>query len=123
LAPGGFVGGTGDITTIEPPPPPPQAPQKPVPVGGVVRRPQKIRDVQPVYPMTAQIARVQGIVIIEATVSADGRVINARVLRSVHLLDDAALEAVRQWEFTPTLLNGVAVPVVMTVTVQFVLSK
>ena len=64
---------------------------------------------------------MQGIVIIEATIGADGRVTNARILRSVPLLDQAAIDAVRQWEFTPTLLNGVPVPVVMTVTVNFTL--
>jgi len=47
--------------------------------------------------------------------------VNLRVLRSVPLLDQAATDAVRQWEFTPTRLNGVAVPVVMTVTVNFTL--
>lgn len=64
-------------------------------------------------------ARVQGIVIIEATIGPDGAVDDAKLLRSIPLLDEAALEAVRQWEFTPTLLNGVAVPVIMTVTVNF----
>ena len=58
--------------------------------------------------------------IIEATIGADGQVTNARVLRSVPLLDQAALDAVRQWEYTPTLLNGVPVPVIMTVTVTFI---
>jgi periplasmic protein TonB len=58
-------------------------------------------------------------VIIEATIGSDGRVQNARVLRSIPLLDDAALDAVKQWQYVPTLLNGVPVPVVMTVTVQF----
>jgi protein TonB len=69
----------------------------------------------------AQQARVQGVVIIEATIGTDGNVTDARVLRSIPLLDDAALEAVREWVFTPTLLNGVPVPVIMTVTVQFAL--
>ena len=78
---------------------------------------------QPVYPPIAQAARVQGIVIIEATIGADGRVVNARILRSVPLLDQAALDAVRQWQYTPTLLNGVPVPVIMTVTVKFTLSR
>jgi protein TonB len=64
---------------------------------------------------------VEGIVIIEATIGADGQVINARILRSVPLLDQAAIDAVRQWQFTPTLLNGVPVPVIMTVTVNFTL--
>lgn len=114
----------GDPSVVVAPPPVAQpVEQKPVPVGGVIRRPQKVHDVQPVYPPIAQAARVQGIVIIEATLSADGRVMNATVLRSVPLLDHAALDAVRQWEFTPTMLNGVAVPVVMTVTVSFVLSR
>ena len=58
-------------------------------------------------------------VIIEATIGGNGKVIDAKVLRSVPMLDEAALEAVRQWEFTPTLLNGAPVPVVMTVTVNF----
>jgi protein TonB len=67
----------------------------------------------------AQAARVQGIVIIEATIGEDGRVVNARILRSVALLDQAAIDAVRQWQYTPTLLNGQPVPVIMTVTVNF----
>ena len=79
----------------------------------------KAKDVAPVYPEEARQARVQGIVIIEATIAADGRVQSARVLRSLPLLDEAALAAVRQWVYTPTLLNGVPVPVIMTVTVMF----
>ena len=100
------------------PPPPPAAPVR---VGGNIKPPQKTRDVRPVYPPIAQSARVQGIVIIEATIGPDGAVKDAKVLRSIPLLDGAALEAVRQWVFTPTLLNGVPVPVIMTVTVQFTL--
>ena len=80
-----------------------------------------MRHVPPVYPAIAQQARVEGIVIIEAIIGADGRVQQARVLRSKPLLDEAALDAVRQWVFTPTLLNGVPVPVIMTVTVNFTL--
>ena len=75
----------------------------------------------PLYPAIAQSARVQGIVIIEATIGADGRVTDVTVLRSIPLLDAAALTAVRQWEFSPTLLNGIPVPVIMTVTVNFTL--
>ena len=73
------------------------------------------------YPAIAQSARVQGIVIIEATIAPNGKVTDTKVLRSIPLLDQAALDAVKQWEFTPTLLNGVPVPVIMTVTVQFTL--
>jgi protein TonB len=88
-------------------------------VGGVIRAPQKIRDVAPRYPVIAQQSKVQGFVILEAVISEDGAVESLRVLRSQPLLDAAALEAVRQWRFTPTLLNGQPVPVVMTVTVNF----
>jgi protein TonB len=88
-------------------------------VGGKIRPPTKIKDVQPVYPAAARTARVAGVVIVEATIGADGKVIDAKVLRSVPMLDQAALDAVKQWEFTPTLLNGAPVPVVMTVTINF----
>jgi protein TonB len=90
-------------------------------VGGNIKPPTKIRDVKPLYPAIAQSARVQGIVIIEATIGQNGLVQEAKVLRSIPLLDQAALDAVRQWQFTPTTLNGVPVPVVMTVTVNFTL--
>ena len=90
-------------------------------MGGNIKPPRKIRDVPPTYPPIAQSARVQGIVIIEATIGVDGRVTDARVLRSIPLLDAAAVEAVKQWGYTPTLLNGVPVPVIMTVTVNFTL--
>jgi protein TonB len=83
--------------------------------------PTKIRNVNPVYPQIAQSARIQGTVVIEATIDREGKVSEARVLRSVPLLDQAALDAVRQWEYTPTLLNGEPVPVIMTVTVNFTL--
>ena len=88
-------------------------------VGGKVKAPTKIKDVKPVYPAIAQSARVAGAVVIEATIGPDGKVIDAKVLRSVSLLDQAALDAVRQWEYSPTLLNGVPVPVVITVTINF----
>jgi periplasmic protein TonB len=101
--------------------PPPPLPTKPLPVGGRIKEPTKVRHVPPVYPTMAQQAHVEGIVIIEAIIGIDGRVKEARVLRSKPLLDQAALDAVRQWVFTPTTLNGVPVPVIMTVTVNFML--
>ena len=88
-------------------------------VGGKIRAPIKIKDVKPVYPAMAQSARVAGAVIIEATIGLDGKVIDAKVLRSIPLLDQAALDAVRQWEYMPTLLNGVPVSVLVTVTIKF----
>jgi protein TonB len=90
-------------------------------VGGQIKTPTKVKDQRPVYPAIAQSARVQGVVIIEAVIGPDGRVQDAKVLRSIPLLDAAALDAVRQWQYTPTLLNGVPVPVIMTVTVNFTL--
>ena len=123
----GIVGGVDRIEEVIITPPPPVAavpqPPKPVQVGGVIRRPTKVGGPDPLYPPMARAAGVQGIVIIEATIGADGGIINARILRSVPLLDQAALEAVRQWRYTPTLLNGVPVPVIMTVTVSFTLSR
>jgi protein TonB len=95
--------------------------QAAVRIGGNIKPPTKIRDVRPNYTPEAMRARVQGVVIAEVTVDAAGMVRDARLLRSIPMLDDAALEAVRQWQFTPTMLNGAPVPVVLTVTVNFTL--
>lgn len=91
----------------------------PVRVGGSIAEPRKIKDVPPVYPEVAIAARVQGVVIVEVTIQPDGTVGDAKVLRSIPLLDEAALTAVKQWVYEPTLLNGVAVPVIATATVNF----
>ena len=88
-------------------------------VGGQIKPPTKIKDVKPIYPAIAQSAGVTGTVTIEATIGEDGKVSDAKVVRSVALLDQAALDAVRQWEYMPTLLNGVPVPVLTTITVNF----
>jgi protein TonB len=85
--------------------------------------PRKVFDVAPRYPEIAQRVGVDGTVIIEAVISVDGSVRDARVLKSVALLDRAALDAVKQWRYAPTRLNGVAVPVIVTVTVQFRLQR
>jgi len=119
VIPGGTVGGVvGGI----PQPPPPAPPQAPVRVGGDIKEPKRIVDAKPVYPQIAQQAKIQGIVIIEAIIGKDGSVKEARVLRPVPMLDQAALEAVRKWKYSPTLLNGQPVEVVMTVTVTFTLN-
>jgi protein TonB len=125
----GVIGGVTDGVPDAPPPPPPQpppppapTPQVPVRVGGEIRPPIKTTHVNPVYPSIARSAGVQGLVILEAVISVTGQVQEVRVLRSHPLLDQAALDAVRQWEFTPTLLNSRPVPVIMTITIQFTLS-
>ena len=117
-----------------PPPPPPPPPARPRPertttpyvealrVGGSIQEPRKLRNVNPVYPPEAIQARVQGVVILECTISPTGKVVQVKALRRIPLLTEAAIEAVKQWEYTPTELNGVPVPVIMTVTVNFKLS-
>ena len=107
------------VAEATPPPPPPPPRQSVLRVGGNIRPPQKIADVAPTYPPIAMASRIEGIVILEAVIAEDGSVRDVRVLRSIALLDAAAMEAVRRWRFTPTLLNGQPVPVVMTVTVAF----
>jgi protein TonB len=87
-----------------------------------IKPPQRLVNVAPVYPALALSARKEGIVIIDATIDERGNVTETRILRSIPLLDEAAVAAVRQWKFSPTLLNGVAVPIVMTVTVNFTLT-
>ena len=84
-------------------------------------RPERVRYVPPVYPDVARAARIEGTVILEAVIGTDGAVREVRVLRPAPFLEAAAVEAVRQWLFTPTRLNGEPVPVVMTVTVTFTL--
>jgi len=120
----GFLPNSGAVVgdPVPPPPPPPPAPRQAIRVSGL-QAPRKIRDVAPRYPAIAQASRVEGVVILEAVIAEDGSVQDVRVLRSKPLLDDAAVEAVRQWRFTPTLLGGQPVPVVMTVTVSFTLNK
>lgn len=97
------------------------APQAPIRVGGQVRPPIKEFDVRPDYPASMRQAGVAGIVPIEAMIGKDGSVSAVRVMSApVHPdLAIAAANAVRQWRYRPTLLNGVAVDIVMTVTVTF----
>jgi protein TonB len=97
------------------------APAGAVRVGGNIRAPVRTHVVDPVYPPTARAASVQGVVILEIVVGEDGAVADARVLRSIPLLDQAALDAARQWRYEPTLLNGVPTRVIMTATVNFTL--
>jgi TonB family protein len=109
------AGGIGAIATASIS----SAPAGAVRVGGNIRSPTRTQFAEPVYPQTARAAGVQGVVILELVVGEDGAVSNARVLRSIPLLDQAALDAVRQWRYEPTLLNGVPTPVIMTATVNF----
>jgi periplasmic protein TonB len=118
----GLVGSleVGQIA-VDTPPPVMAAPQPPVVVGGNIRPPVRTKYVMPEYPALARSTKVEGVVIIEALIGVDGRVEQARVLRSKPFLDEAALAAVREWEYTPTLLNGRPTRVIMTVTVNYTL--
>lgn len=88
-------------------------------VGGPVRPPKKLADVRPAIPEDAARAGVRGVVIMEITIDVDGTVKDARVLRSIPLLDGAALDAVRQWRYEPTVVDGRPLTVIMTVSVLF----
>jgi protein TonB len=113
--PGGVVGGVvGGLPQGTAPPP-----QVAVRVGGQIKEPRKLKNVDPMYPDLARVARVQGVVVLECLISPQGKVTDVKVLSSIALLDQAAIDAVRQWRYTPTLLNGVPVPVIMTVKVNF----
>lgn len=88
-------------------------------VGGAIRNPVKVKDVAPEYPTIARSNRIGGTVEVEATIGPDGKVADARVTKSVPVLDQAALDAVRQWEYEPTRVKGVPVPVIINVAIAF----
>jgi protein TonB len=90
-------------------------------VGGDIQQPALVHRVNPDYPPIAISARKEGVVILEATVDEDGSVERVRVLRSEPLLDNAAIDAVKQWRYSPLQLNGRAHPFILTVTVSFTL--
>lgn len=126
--PGGIVGGmVGGILDAPPPPQPlaaPPAAKGPVRVGGQISDPALLHRVEPIYPLAAVAARIQGVAILETIVDEEGRVTDVRVLRSANtLLDGAAIAAVRQWRYTPVVLNGLPVKFVLTVTLTFRLEE
>jgi periplasmic protein TonB len=113
----GAINSIGPVQTVPPPPLP--SPQLPVHLHQGIEAPKKIADVTPTYPTIAQAAHVKGMVILEAVIDVHGNVTSVQVLRSVPLLDQAAVDAVRQWRYTPARLNGQPVPVVVTITINF----
>jgi protein TonB len=126
--PGGVLGGVvGGLPGDIPPPPPPlpaPPPRAPVRVGGQIQAPALARKVDPIYPDVAVSARMRGVVILEANVDRDGRVVDVKVLRTANrLLDEAAITAVRQWQYRPLILNGSPEPFVLTVVLTFDLTE
>ena len=122
------VGTVSESITVSerrvPSPAPAAARPAPVRVGGSIRPPLKTLDVRPVYPASMRDAGREGVVPVEAIIGVDGTVTSVRVL-SAQVHPDfavAAVDAVRQWRFTPTLLNASPVEVLMTVSVTFTLS-
>jgi protein TonB len=118
---GGIAGGiVGGIMDAPPPPPPaPSAPKIPIRVGGQIAEPTVLVRVPPEYPEIAARAQIHGVVILEAVVDEAGTVQDVRVLRSVKFLDQPAIAALRQWRYTPLLLNGEPQPFVLTVSLTF----
>jgi len=116
-----MIGGSTGIAPVAPdiPAPAPKPAQSLFKAGQGVREPKRISGVTPEYPLIARNARVQGVVILEAVINERGEVGRMKVLKSVPLLDQAAIAAVQQWRYTPTLLNGVPVSVLMTITINF----
>jgi len=125
----GLIQGDVDLSAIAghalaaaPPPVLVQEPPAPVRLHAGIEAPRKVHDVMPSYPVLARASGASGVVILEATIDARGDVVAAKVLRSVPMLDQAAVDAVRQWKYTPARLNGEAVAVLITVTVNFTLA-
>jgi protein TonB len=129
-SPGGVIGGIISAAPVAaPPPPPPKVEvQKPkeiqrIRVGGNVQQAKLIYAPKPVYPPLAKQARIQGVVRLQAVIGVDGTIQNLQVLSGHPLLIPAALEAVRQWRYQPTLLNGEPVEVITQIDVNFTLSQ
>jgi protein TonB len=88
-------------------------------LGRGIEPPRKIKDVPPRYPADAMAARTFGTVALEAVIGANGRIQDVKVVRSIPLLDQAAIDCVRQWEFAPATMSGTPVPVIVTILVGF----
>jgi protein TonB len=111
------------VPVVVPLPDPPRPQTGPIRAAQLPELPRKTVDVRPLYPEVARSARVEGTVIIEAVLDTTGRITQLRVIKSVPLLDQAALDAVRQWRYTPSMYGGRPVSVLMTITVRFTLQQ
>ena len=123
FGPPGAPNGAPRMTFAPPDPPPVARKPDPVRIGGQIRAPQRIVYVAPEYPMMARRAGIQESVTLEATIDEHGIVRNVRAVKPSPLFEKAAIDAVSQWRYEPTRLNGQAVPVILTVTVSFEIKK
>lgn len=107
------------------PVPEPEKREGPEPIRaiGEVRPPTLIKRVEPIYPEIAREARVEGIVICEVTTDTNGRVVDVKILRSIPFLDEAAVNAIKQWLYEPMIIDGSPRGVIFTVTYRFVLKQ
>jgi protein TonB len=125
----GIIDSAPRAIAVLPPPPPPkkEAPKEVAPtrikVGGSVQLAKRTRVVQPVYPPLAKSARIQGTVILDAVIAKDGTIQNLTVKSGNALLIGAAVEAVKQWVYQPTLLNNEPVEVSTEIEVHFTLTQ
>jgi len=120
---GGVIGGVLSPAAPPPPPPPKAATPKRIRVGGQVESAKLIFQPKPDYPQLAKMARIQGVVRLEAIISKDGTIQDLKVVSGHPLLVKAALEAVQRWRYQPTLLNGEPVEVVTEIDVNFTLAE
>ncbi len=119
---GGVLGGILGGIAGSGPPPPKAAPSR-IRVGGNVQQAKLISQPRPVYPPLAKQARIQGTVQLQAIIAKDGTVTQLEMISGHPLLVQSAMDAVRQWRYQPTLLNGEPVEVVTTIAVIFNLSS
>jgi protein TonB len=105
-----------------PPPPPPPPPRKPLLIGGKVQEAKLILKVPPVYPEIARRAHISGLVVLEVTIDEEGNVTGWKTQQGHPVLVEAAVQAVKQWKYSPTLLNGEPLQVVSTVNINFILN-
>ncbi len=102
------------------PPPLPKPPERPTPVRiGTLEPSRLIRKIEPVYPELARRARISGAVRLEAIIDEEGRVTDVKVLSGDRTLCEAAVDAVKQWRYTPTVQNGEPVPILAIINVVF----
>jgi periplasmic protein TonB len=119
---GGGAGGVLGGIIAAPPPPPPPTPER-IRVGGQVQPPRVTNNPSPIYPPLARQARIQGVVKLEGIIAKDGSVIELKVISGHPLLIQAAMNAVSNWRYEPTLLNGVPVEVITTIDVNFTMGR